>query len=814
MLINYLKIAFRNLMKAKLLSFINIFGLALGIGSTILLALFVIDEVSFDTFYSRSDRIYRVWTVGKQGPRESINTSSPFSMGKQLAENYEEIEKHTVLTSYNDEVEKDGISFNENINIASPDFFEIFDLKVLGGSSEQAFADPKNVVITQEMAEKYFGSTDIIGSTMVIGVGGQQVDFAVKAVIENVPGNSSIQFDILISDHYLKDIFPERMLTSWFMITGESYVLLADGVSPETAESKFSSLVEQVLGERLENMEYEIHLQPLTDIHLNTELPAANATVSDPKYITILSGIAILILVIAGINFISLSLGRSLSRAKEIGIRKSIGAGKQQLIYQFIGEALVISLLATILGAFLAIMGLPIFNELSGKSLQIQFSVQNIILLGGIGIFVGVVAGIYPAFIMAGFNTVKILKGKVEVGSGKQRLRMVLVTGQFALSIFLITTTLIMKQQLSYLQNKNLGYDQENVVTIPISVPESRGLRDVVSNGITKARKLQQYLEGNPNIISSAISSHTFEPGSWTQIGWMDEQENRYNFYFNTVTENYIPTLGIEMVAGRNFSKSNAADERRSIIVNEAFVKEFNLENPIGARLPGEEFDDNEIIGVVRDFHIQSLHVKIAPLVLARNVNLGFSGAHSVNVGSDASPKLAVRIAAGKTQEAIASIQDKWNEVYSGEPFDYQFIDENLKNQYTSEANLGKIISGATILAVFIGCLGLFGLSTLTMTSRLREVSIRKVLGASVKNLLLSLNKGFVILIILSIVVASPFTYYAMSEWLAAFEYKIEISPIIFLLAGAIAMMVSLLTVSYQSLRAIHTNPAQVLRME
>jgi putative ABC transport system permease protein len=336
----------------------------------------------------------------------------------------------------------------------------------------------------------------------------------------------------------------------------------------------------------------------------------------------------------------------------------------------------------------------------------------------------------------------------------------------------------------------------------------------VVSNGITKARKLQQYLEGDPNIISSAISSHTFEPGSWTQIGWMDEQENRYNFYFNTVTENYIPTLGIEMVAGRNFSESNAADERRSIIVNEAFVKEFNLENPIGARLPGEEFDDNEIIGVVRDFHIQSLHVKIAPLVLARNVNLGFSGAHSVDVGSDASPKLAVRIAAGKTQEAIASIRDKWNEVYAGEPFDYQFIDENLKRQYTSEANLGKIISSATILAVFIGCLGLFGLSTLTMTSRLREVSIRKVLGASGKNLLLSLNKGFVILIILSIVIASPFTYYAMSEWLTAFEYKIEISPMIFILAGAIAMMVSLLTVSYQSLRAIHTNPAQALRME
>jgi len=280
------------------------------------------------------------------------------------------------------------------------------------------------------------------------------------------------------------------------------------------------------------------------------------------------------------------------------------------------------------------------------------------------------------------------------------------------------------------------------------------------------------------------------------------------------VTENYIPTMGMEIVSGRNFSADNVADERRSIIVNESFVREFNLENPIGERIPGEEFDDNEIIGVVRDFHIQSLHAKIAPLVLALNVNLGFSGAHSVDVGSDVSPKLTLRIAAGKSKEALASIQDKWNEVFEGEPFDYEFIDENLKQQYTSEANLGNIMSSATILAVFIGCLGLFGLSTLTMTSRLKEVSIRKVLGASGKSILFSLNKGFIILIILAMVIASPFTYYAISDWLTAFEYRVEIKPLMFVLAGSIAMFVSLITVSYQSLKAISTNPAKILRTE
>jgi putative ABC transport system permease protein len=520
------------------------------------------------------------------------------------------------------------------------------------------------------------------------------------------------------------------------------------------------------------------------------------------------------VLIIAGINFVTLSLGRSISRSKEIGIRKSIGAGKSQLVFQFMGEAILISLISTIIGVILAILGLPLFNELAGKEMVMIWNVNTISGLVSMALLIGLLSGIYPAFIMAGFNPISIVKGNLHFGKGKNGLRKVLVTGQFVMSIFLITTTLIMKNQLAFLQNKSLGFDKEHVLVVPISVTNARGLTEQVTLGTEKGIKLQRVLEGNSSIISSAISSHTFEPGNWTDIAYTDAEDNRYNFFFNTVTSEYIPTLGMELIAGRNFSKENAADATRSIIVNESYVKAFDLENPVGARIPGDDFIDHEIIGVVKDFHIESLHVEIAPLVLSQNVMIGFSGAHGVGVGSSPMPKVMVRVVPGMTKEAIEDVRSAWNSVYPGEPFDYSFIDENLKEQYTAENNFGRIMSSAAILAIIIGSLGLFGLSTLTMNARLREVSIRKVLGASGNNLLVTLNKGFVILIIVALLIASPFTYYAMNDWLSAFQYKIDITPGLFVAAGVLTILISLITVSYQTIRAIRTNPASVLRTE
>lgn len=814
MIKNYLIIAFRNIFKSKLLSAINIFGLGFGIGAAFLIGLFVLDELTYDQFHTNVNRIYRPWTKGMRGEQESINTATPFSMGKQLAENYEEVEKYTVFTSFNEEVEKGDQSFNENINVASKDFFEIFTFRSIDGSLTEAFSDPKYVVITKEMAEKYFGSQSVAGEELSINVGGELRIFEVKAVIENIPSNSSLRFDFLVSDYYLKDVFPERMLNSWFMITGDNYLLLSEGADPTATSSKFSSLVEQVLGERLDRMSYNIYLQPLSDMHLNVDLAAGNTPTMDPKYIAILGAIAALVLTIACINFITLSLGRSITRAKEIGIRKSIGAGKNQLVLQFIGEAVLISVIATIIGVLLAVIGLPLFNELSGKELILNWNVTTVLGLVALSGTIGILAGLYPAFIMAGFNPVNIIKGNLDMGKGKNTLSKALVTGQFVMSIFLITTTLLMKDQLSFLQNKNLGFDKEHVLVVPLNVSDARGLTEQVTKGTEKGKQYLRMLEGKSSIVSTAITSHTFESGNWTDIGFTGEDEARFNFFYNTVTADYIPTLGIELVEGRNFDKDNSADETRSIIVNESFVKEFDLENPIGARIPNDNFMDHVIIGVVKDFHIESLHVEIAPLVLSQNVMIGFSGAHAVGVGSSPMPKVIVRVVPNKTQEAITTLRNTWNEVYAGEPFDYSFIDENLKDQYVEEANFGRIMSSATALAVIIGCLGLFGLSTLTMSARLREISIRKVLGASGKTLLITLNKSFIILIVIALFIASPFTYYAINDWLSGFEYRIEITPWLFLAAGVLTILVSLITVSFQTIQAIRVNPANVLRSE
>lgn len=813
MLRNYFKITLRNLFRSKILSSINIFGLSLGIGTAILIGVFVLDELTFDSFHINANRIYRPWTKAARGDREMVNTATPFVLGKQLQENYPEVERYTVYTSFSDQVTYEDVSFNENVTIVSADFFDMFTFKPVSGKLEGALDQPNEIVITREMALKYFGTAQS-GKLLRINVGNREEDFVVKAVVEDIPGNSSLQFDMVVSDHYLKEVFPEQMLTSWFMITGDTYVMLAEGADPKEVESKFPSLVEQVVGERLEQMSYAIHLQPLENMHLDIDLGGGNTAVMDPKYIVILSSIALLVVIIAGINFVTLSLGRSISRAREIGIRKSMGAVKPQLMWQFMGEALLVTLFATAIGLVLAILALPTFNELAGKALVMPWSATLLAGLVGITLLVGILAGFYPALIMSGFNPVRILRGTIQVGKGKHQLRSILVTGQFIISIFLITTTLIMKNQLAFLQNKNLGFDKEHVLVVPINAADARGVRDQIAQGITKGRTLQTALNGKSGIISSALTSHTFEPGNWTNVSYQEADETQYSFFMNTVTAEYVSTLGIEVIRGRDFDVESDADRTRSVLVNEAFVELYGFENPVGERIPNENFADHEIIGVVRDFHIESLHAEIQPLMLTQNAEIGFSGARGIGIGSSAMPKLLVKIAPEMTSEVISQVNATWNQVYPGEPFDYDFIDERLRQQYEAETNYGRIMTSATVLAVAIGCLGLFGLSMLMMQARLKEVGIRKVLGASTNHLMMTLNTRFVVLVLIALVFASPMAWYFVQDWLSEFQYRVPLTPWIFIGAGLITIVISLITVSFQALRAIRANPANTLRVE
>jgi putative ABC transport system permease protein len=814
MLRNYFHIIVRNLLKYKLFSFINISGLALAIACSILVVLYIQNEISYDTGFSASNRIYRLYTHTKFGEREATLVHTPFIMGKQLKENYPEVAAYTILTDFEDHVRAGDKNLREKIFVGSPDFFRIFDYEVLYGTTSGIMDDPATLVITREIALKYFGNEDVVGEPMRIEIGNEQKEFIIRTVLRNIPSNSSIRFQMMISDHHLKDLYPEPMLTSWNMITGETYVLLDENAAPEKLPEKFQALIGQELAEDLERGEFHIYLQPVTDIHLNTDLPSGNVPVSDPKYIVILTGIAVLILLIASINFVILSLGRSFMRAREIGIRKSTGATRQQLMVQFLSESVAIALAGLIFGLFIVYLVLPWFNELSGQFLEFNISPENMLIYIGLTLFTGLLAGFYPALIMSGFSPVRILKGDIRYGKRNSLFGTVLITGQFILFIILIGCTLIMKKQLNYLQQKNLGFDKENVAAVPIPTGNAKGVREVVKEGFIKASLLENEIRKLPEVETTGVASHTFEPGTWTKIGYEDQEGRTKSFFYNTIDASFIQAMDISIVAGRNFQPGNLSDEKRAVIVNRAFVEEFGMTNPIGERIPHEKFEDHEIVGVVEDFHIESLHEKIQPLMLAMNIDMAFSGANNIGIGSSVQPKLFIRMKAGNIESGLMGIKSVWERVFPGETFEYEFVDQSLNEQYEKETNLNKVVTGSAVLAVAIGCLGLFGISLLSFNNRIREISIRKVLGAPALHILFILSRRFVILILVAFVLSIPVILQVMQRWLREFEYKTTIGIGIFLLAGFISLLVILITLSYQGISALRTNPADNLRNE
>lgn len=811
---NYLKIALRNFWNNKLTSLINIGSLSVGIACCIIIILFVKNDWTFDQYHKNSDRVYRLWNnIERHNGEISKQVFTPYNMTRLLKEDYEEIDAYSTFTSFSQQVEYQGENFAETVHLVSTGFFDMFDYHVNAGNLSNALESIDNIIITESIATKYFGDNDAVGQRLEMTFGEEERSFNVAAVLEEVPSNSGLKFEIIISDENAKFVFPEPMINTWHMISGVNYVMLKPGIDPKALEAKFPALVDKVLGEDREQ-EYSIHLQPLTDIHLNKEFPQGYAVVSDPKYTVILAGIAGLILILGCVNFMILSVGKSTLRAKEIGVRKVVGASKLQLSWQLISEGLILAVISLILAIGLAKIAMPLFNELANNNLQMELDGTNLLMFLGLTLLVGFIASAYPAFIISAYQPARVLKGNMDTASRKHYFKMALVTGQFVLSIFLVTTTVLMQKQLNYLQNKNLGFDVEQVISIPINA-KGRGLRDQISSGFEKAERLKTRLTSNASISDLSIASLNFGPGSWLQLGWDDPETNEMKqFRMNVIDPNYIPTMKMELKAGRNFERDNLTDKRRGVLVNESFVKAFGLESPIGARIPNPNAIDHEIIGVVKDFHFASLHASIDPLILVQNLEIGFSAANNINLDSDPAPKLMVRLVPNKFEETISQINTAWTEVYGDEPFDYNFIEEGLKRQYTAEQNLGKIVSSATIIALIIGAMGLFALATLTMNARTKEISVRKVLGAPMQNIIYLLSKGYVFIVLIALLISIPLTIFFAQSWLSDFEYKIAIGFDSFLLAGIGTLLIAILTISYQCLKVARANPAQTLSAE
>ena len=753
MLHHYLKVALRYLLRYKQYTAINILGLAVGITCCILIMLFVRSEFSYDKFHSKSDRIYRVWQHEKYEGEDFINTVTPLPMAGALQSSFGEVEATCRVYAFSPMVTIGQHSFTEPVRMVDSTFFRMFDFELREGDRNNPFPSSSSIILTPEIAKKYFGNTNAVGKTVQIQLGDEKILFTVSGIAEQSPVASSIKYNILLPFSNAKQLFRPGLFTNWFNVFTETYVLLEDRVSSSGLEKKFPSMMRQQLGTEYKEGGFMVYLQPITEIHLNTTLPTGLEPTSNPKYSYILATIGLLILLVACINFITLSIGRSTTRALEVGVRKVLGAERKQLIRQFWGEALILTVISVTLGLITASLLLKPFNELVSRKLALQldpvFGLFSVLLI----IVIAIIAGMYPAIILSGFKPVEVLKGKLQVKGNRNWLRQCLVTGQFIASIAMIVCTIVIGEQMEYLRNKDLGYTKDQVIVVQTNMSRKNG------NPISEKYRVE--LLKHPQVRDASVSLYSMAETPWIGMGFTDEKKVYRSFQFNSIDANFIDMMNIDLAEGRNFSLRNAADNESSAIVNEAFVKEFNLVDPVGKKLPGKF--EQQIIGVVKDFHFESLHARIRPLLMTIKPDSVFRRTENIDINRAPQPRISVRFSSGSTSENLALLRNTWKKIVPNQEFEYSFLDEKLAAQYLQEQRTSTIVKLASGLSIFIACMGLFGLATLTVMRRTKEIGIRKVMGATVTSIVALLSKDFVKLILLASVITFPLAWWTMN---------------------------------------------------
>lgn len=782
---NNLKIAFRNLIRHKGFSFLNITGLAIGMVCTILILFWVQHELSFDRYHKDGKNIYRIlqhiqyaevvtWAIN-QGP-----------LGPALKEEIPEIEEQARFCftqwrmKYNDQV------FVELGGYTDPSLFKMFTIPFAKGDPERALADPRSMVLTEEVARKIFGDEDPIGKTIHVG---SDYDFEVTGILQDIPDNSHFRFKFLANMDFAKEV--GRTVDNWKNSHFTTYVQLADNVSMEEANKKIYNFLD--VKPTLEDWE-KLSLQPLFKIHLQSGIGYDSFGTGNTKYIVIFLAAALFILLIACINFMNLSTARSLLRSREVGLRKVVGAFRGQLIRQFLGESIFQSLIAMILAVGLGTLLLPVFNKLAGKEFEANLFIRPNIIIGLIAIllFAGITAGVYPAFVLSGFRPVSVLKGTARTIGGRSFFRKALVVFQFSVAVILMVGSLVIYSQIHFMRNKDLGYDRENLVTL--------SLNSTVQQNYEAFRN---ELLGNTNILNVTRVSglptygYYFSNSRWNWEG--KDPDRDILFRANFVDYEYLEALKAPIVMGRNFSKDYGADAT-GIIINETSQKVMGFEDPIGKRVTLGEDSVFNIIGIVKDFHYVSLRTEIEPMILL--------------LDPERCSSIVIRIHSENTPQTLKLMGSIWKKFAGDFEFDYRFLDESLDTLYRGEQQVGRIINVFTILSVFISCLGLFGLASFMALRRTKEIGIRKVLGASISGVVVLLTKEFSKWVIVANLIAWPLSYFALNRWLQEFPYRTDIKLWIFLGTGLVTFLIAILTVSYQSLRAALSNPADSLRYE
>jgi putative ABC transport system permease protein len=801
---NYLKVALRYLLRYKEYTIINVFGLAVGIGCCILIMLFVRNEFSYNRFHSKADRLYRLWQDEKYQDQKFLNTTTPISAAKVIQATYPEVEAICRVYSFSPMVRVAGNHFTEDMRMVDSTFFRCFDFRLLEGDAKNPFPTPNSVVLTRETAKRYFGSDQALGKNVEIQLGNEKILFTVSGIAAEAPVASTIRYNALIPFSNDTKLFSPRKIANWFNVNVQSFLLLRPDATAASLENKFPAMIKQYLGEQYVEGGFLFHLQPITDIYFGETLPPGTDSRSNPKYAYILASIGLLILLVACINFITLSIGRSTTRAMEVGVRKVLGAERRQLIGQFWSEAFLLTLVSIVIGYLLALVFLKPFNQVAGRELVMQF--DGIFLLFALGMIalIALVAGFYPSIILSGFNPIQVLKGRLSIKGGAGWFRQSLVVGQFVASIAMIVCTIMIGKQMNFLRNKDLGYSKEQVVVVPTGMAYSKGL--------PLARLYRDELVKQSQVKDAAVAAYSFAQNSWFEIGFTDDKKAYHGFQYNSVDPYFLPAMKVQLAYGRLFSPGNAADATTAAVVNEAFIKEFNIKDPIGKKLPGPW--DQQIIGVVKDFNFESLHNKVRPLLMTIHPDSIVARTENISYSEPPEPRISIRLKAGSLAANMDILKNTWKKVAPTQDFAYQFLDEAIEAQYQQEKRTGTIVKIASALSVFIACMGLFGLVTLSVTRRTKEIGIRKVLGAGVGNIVTLISKDFLKPVAVAAIVAFPLAYWFLDNWLQDFAYRAHISWWIFILAGLLALMIALVTISLQAIKAALANPVKSLRTE
>lgn len=807
MITNYLKTAVRNLFKHKGYTLINILGLAIGLAACLMILLYVRHELSYDGYHQNSDRIYRVSMAARWGGRDFDVAVVPAVTAKTMIADFPEVEdavrfrqRGDYIVQYRDQ------SFREDkIVFSDTSFFKFFSIPLLKGDADSVLTDPFSIALSRKTAQKYFRDEDPLGKTLKLD---NRQDYNVTGVFEEIPDNTHFHFDILLSQESIE----ESRDPGWVSQNFQTYILLRPDADPAALEAKFPQMLEkymwpqfaQVLGitvndlKKSTDMWAKFYLQPLKSIHLHSDLLAELDPNSDIRYIYIFSAIALFILIIASINFMNLSTAKAAGRAKEVGLRKVLGSQRKQLILQYLIESTFLSLISMIFAVGIVLLALPAFNQLSGKSMEISsiFLQGMPVYLIMLAVLTGFFAGSYPAFFISAFQPIQVLRGKMKIGVKSGVMRSALVIFQFTASIILIIGTMIVFKQLRFIQNKNLGFNKEQVLILDNAY--------LLEN---QAKTFKDTMKTYPQFLNASVSGYLPVPSNRNNSAVFPEgkrdDEHSTSFQNWVVDYDYLETMGMKLIEGRFFSPEYSTDNKAAVI-NQSVARQFNWPDPLGKRLgriinQKGDIELYTVIGVVEDFHFESLRENIGPLVMYLGESRG---------------NISFRLKTQDISSAIGLLERQWKQFLPNQPFEYSFLDERFEQMYQSEQRIGRIFTVFAGLAIFIGCLGLFGLAAFTAEQRTKEIGIRKVLGATSPRIIRLLLKEFVILVGIANLIAWPIAYLVMKRWLTDFAYRISPNILIFITAGTLTLMVALLTVSFQAVKAALADPIRSLRYE